>query len=79
MSKYTMVSRYGNEIKEVDSERKRDELKSLGYRVVEPKVISLDDMTVPQLEAFAAEKGIDLKGCNNKGEKLAKIREFINE
>ncbi len=79
MSKYVMISRYGNEIKEVNSERKRDELKALGYRVFEPKKISLDEMTVAELEALAKEKGIDLKDCNNKGEKLAKIKEFIEE
>lgn len=74
-----MVSRYGNEIKEVDSERKRDELKKLGYREFQPKKIPLDDMTVPQLEAYAKEKNIDLSGCKNKTEKLEKIKEFIEK
>ena len=79
MSKYTMVSRYGNEIKEVDSERKRDELKALGYKVLEPKAIPIDEMTVPQLEAYAKENNIDLSGCKTKPEKLEKIKEFIEK
>lgn len=79
MPKYVMISHYGNEIKEVDSERKRDELKSLGYREFEPKEKDLDKMTVAELEAFAKEKGIDLSDCDKKGEKLAKIKEFIEE
>ena len=79
MFKYTMISRYGNEIKEVDSERKRDELKDLGYREMAPKAVSVDDMTVPQLEAYAKERNIDLSGCKTKPEKLAKIKEFIEE
>lgn len=79
MPKYVMISHYGNEIKEVDSERKRDELKSLGYCEFEPKEKDLDKMTVSQLEAFAKEKDIDLSNCSNKSEKLAKIKEFIEE
>ena len=35
----------------------------------------LDSMTVPQIDAYAAEQGIDLTGCKNKAEKLAKIKE----
>lgn len=38
-----------------------------------PKTI--DDMTVTELEAYASEKDIDLSGCSNKAEKLAKIKE----
>lgn len=37
MAKYVMISRYENEIKTVDSERERDELKSLGYKEIELK------------------------------------------
>ena len=33
----------------------------------------LDKMTVPQLEAYAAEKGIDLAGASRKAEIIAKI------
>ena len=44
-----------------------------------PKAVSVDDMTVPQLEAYAKERNIDLSGCKNKTEKLAKIKEFIEE
>ena len=35
----------------------------------------ISKMTVPQLEAYAAEKGIDLADCKNKAEKVAKIKE----
>lgn len=35
----------------------------------------LDAMTVPELDAYADEKGIDLAGCKNKAEKIAKIKE----
>ena len=35
----------------------------------------IEKMTVEQLEAYAAEKGIDLTGCQNKAEKIAKIKE----
>ena len=79
MSKYVMISRYGNEIKKVDSERKRDELKALGYRLFEPEEKDIDKMTVAELEAFAKEKGIDLSDCERKSDKLAKIKEFVEE
>lgn len=39
-------------------------------------VKTLDEMTTAELEAYASEKEIDLSGCANKGEKLAKIKEF---
>lgn len=77
MAKYVMISQYGNEIKKVDSERKRDELKMLGYREFKPKEIPIDEMTVPQLEAYAKENNIDLSGCKTKPDKLEKIKEFI--
>ena len=35
----------------------------------------IDKMTVAQLEAYAADKGIDLAGCNKKAAILAKIKE----
>lgn len=73
---YVMKSQYGNEIKKVETPRKRDELKALGYTEVEDATLSFDDMKVEQLEAYAKEKGIDLTGCKTKSEKLAKIKEF---
>ena len=76
---FIMRSKYGNEIKKVDSVSKRDELKKFGYTEVVVEPLSLDDMKVDQLEAYAAEKGIDLTGCKTKPEKLAKIKEAIKE
>lgn len=73
---FVMRSKYGNEIKKVETPRKRDELKALGYTEVVAEPLSLDEMKVDQLEAYAAEKGIDLTGCKTKPEKLAKIKEF---
>lgn len=74
-----LKNKYGNIIKETDNKHKIDYLMSIGYTKVEEEEKDLDKMTVAELETFAKEKGIDLIGCNNKGEKLAKIREFINE
>lgn len=67
-----------NVVKVVDSEAKADALISKGFEVVVEKktpVKTLDEMTVVELEAYAAEKDIDLGGLNNKAEKLAKIKE----
>ena len=77
--KYTLKSEYGNIVQSTDSERKRDRLLRLGYSLVEEPTegYSLDKMTVDQLEAFAKEKDISLEGCNNKAEKLNKIKEAI--
>lgn len=38
---------------------------------------TLDKMTVAELEAFAAERGIDLGEAKNKGEKLAAIMKAL--
>lgn len=68
-----------NVVKVVDSESKAADLIRKGFvRVEEPKEIKekpLGVMTVAELDAYAAEKGIDLTGCNNKTEKLDKIKE----
>ena len=81
MAKYVMRSFYGNEIKEVDTERKRDELKELGFTEIrgESKEINLDKMKVSELEALAESKGIDLSDCRNREDKLTKIKEAIGE
>lgn len=76
---FVMRSKYGNEIKKVDTPRERDELKARGYTEVETKPLTVDEMKVEQLEAYAKEKGIDLTGCKTKPEKLAKIKEFEKE
>ena len=74
-----LKNKYGNIVKETDNKHKIDYLMSIGYTEVKEEEKDLDKMTVPELEAFAKEKGIDLTGCGNKGEKLAKIKEFIEE
>jgi hypothetical protein len=59
MAKYVMISYYGNEIKEVDSERERKELEALGFKEAEKETPNVNEMTVAKLEAFAKEEGID--------------------
>ncbi|MBQ4118982.1 MAG: hypothetical protein IJD45_01160 [Clostridia bacterium] len=75
---FVLKNKYGNVYKKVNTERERDELLKGGYTLVEDKV-DLDKMKVEDLEAYAAENGIDLSGCGNKTEKLAKIKESIKE
>ena len=79
MAKYVMISYYGNEIKEVDSERERKELEALGFKEVEKEAPNINEMTVAKLEAFAKEEGIDLSECKNKTEKLEKIKNIIEQ
>lgn len=74
-----LKNKYGNIVKETDNKHKIDHLMSIGYTEVKEEEKDLDKMTVPQLEAFAKEKDIDLSDCSNKSEKLAKIKEFIEE
>lgn len=80
MAKYVMRSFYGNEIKEVDTERKRDELKELGFTEIkeETEGVNLDKMKVSELESIAESNGIDLSDCKNREEKILKIKESIN-
>jgi hypothetical protein len=79
MAKYVMISYYGNEIKEVDSERERKELEALGFKEAEKETPNVNEMTVAKLEAFAKEEGIDLSECKNKTEKLEKIKNIIEQ
>lgn len=74
MAKYIMRSFYGNEIKEVDTERKRDELKELGFTVIkeETEGVNLDKMKVSELEAFAESKVLTYR--NVKTEKKNSIK-----
>ena len=72
-----LKNKYGNIIEETDNKRRIDYLMSIGYTEVKEEEKDLDKMTVAELETFAKEKGIDLSDCNNKGEKLAKIKESI--
>lgn len=77
---FKMVNRYGNAVCMAKTEKERDELITRGYHEeTEAAEINLDKMTVEQLEAFAKEKNISLDGCNNKAEKLAKIKEVVKE
>ncbi|MBO5089457.1 MAG: hypothetical protein J6C27_00890 [Clostridia bacterium] len=80
---FTLKNKYGNIIKTVETERQRNNLIDLGYEVVsattEGTPLTLDEMKLEQLEAYAKEKGIDLTGCKTKPEKLAKIKEFEKE
>lgn len=72
-----------NPFVEVDSEEKANNLVSTGYfdivTVTEEKEADIDAMTVDQLKAYAAEKSIDLTGCNKKAEILAKIKETAED
>lgn len=36
-------------------------------------------MTVPELEAKAAEIGVDISGCKNRAEKVAKLLEILEK
>ena len=74
-----LKNKYGNIVKNAENEREIERLKGMGYTEVEEKEIPLDEMTVPQLEAYAKEKNIDLSGCKTKPEKLAKIKENIEK
>lgn len=72
---FRLKNQWGNIYKEVKTEREKDDLEKQGYTVVAAETEkSLDEMTVPELEAYAKEKGIDLGGCTNKAEKLARIK-----
>lgn len=79
--KYKLISKFGNVIKHTDSKRKRDRLLELGYTLVEEETpeTDLDKMTEKQLDAYAKEHNIDLKGCKNKAEKLEKIKAVVTE
>ena len=77
-----MVNRWGN-VHVTVTERKAKHLEGIGYKRVEepqqgaPDGAKLDKMTVAELEAYAQPNGIDLKDCDNKAEKLAKIKEAL--
>ena len=73
---FVLISRLKNEIIRTDSESKRDRLIDLGYTIVEEK-LNLEKMKVEDLEKYAADNGIDLSGCANKTEKIAKIKESV--
>ncbi len=79
---FTLKNKYGNIVKTVETEREKGMLEDLGYKVVSATTedkVDLNKMKVEELESFAVENGIDLSGCGNKTEKLAKIKESIKE
>lgn len=75
---FTLKNKYGNIVKTATTQREKEMLEALGYKEV-TEGINLDKMKVEELEAFAEGKGIDLSDCKNKAEKLAKIKQFIEE
>ena len=79
---FTLKNKYGNIVKNVQTEREKENLEALGYKVVSATTedkFNLDKMKVAELEAFAEKNGIDLSDCDNKAEKLEKIKNSIKE
>ena len=78
---FKMVNRYGNAVCMVNSEKEREEFLIRGYHEeeIETEKIDFNKMKVEELEKYAEEKGIDLTGCANKAEKIAKIEESITD
>lgn len=76
---FVLRSKFGNLIKRTENEREKEILLDMGYTFIEEKTTEadVDKMTVPELEAFAKEKGINLSDCRNKFEKLEKIKNSI--
>lgn len=72
-----------NVVKIVDTESKRDELVSRGFKLVSDQEVDpasgsekpLDEMTIPELKEYASQKSIDITGAAKKDEILAKIKE----
>lgn len=75
---FKMRNAVGSAIIIAKNERRRDELLKRGFTLVEDNV-NFDKMKGDKLEKFAADKGIDLSGCKNREEKLAKIKEAIGK
>ena len=79
---FTLKNKYGNIVKTVETQREKENLEALGYKVVSATTedkFNLDKMKVDELEAFAEKNGIDLSDCGNKAEKLEKIKNSIKE
>ncbi len=75
---FTLVNKWGNVYKNVNTEREKGELIKQGYRE-EKDEISFDKMKVEQLDEYAKEHNIDLSDCKNKAEKLERIKSFVAE
>ena len=78
-----LVNEYGNAMVIANSERQAAQFEYRGFkRVEEPNEgdtegVNLDKMRVAELEVYAQLNGIDLEGCSNRSEKLAKIKESL--
>lgn len=78
-----LVNEYGNAIVIANSERQAAQFETRGFKRVEKpdqgdtEGVNLDKMKVAELEAYAQLNGIDLEGCSNRSEKLAKIKESL--
>ena len=79
---FTLKNEYGNLVAYAETEREKEKLEAMGYKVVSATTektegVNLDKMKVSELEAFAESKGIDLSECKNREEKLDKIKNSI--
>lgn len=72
---FVMKNKLGNVQIVAKTERRRDELIKLGYKVVEDKKEeNLEKMKKEELEKIAAEKGVDISGAKNNAERVAMIK-----
>ena len=74
---YKLKNAIGNIVVDVDTEARRDELKSCGYVDIETTTegYNFSAMKVDELKTFAAEHNIDISAAKNKAE----IIEIINK
>ena len=78
---FKLRNKAGNVYKVATTEHRRDELLAQGYRLVEEDAPDeqaapakpVEEMTVPELKAYAEANGFDLAGATRKDEILAKI------
>ena len=72
-----MVNEFGNAYKQAKSETDAEYFSNHGFRRVEPASADtkpLDEMTVPELKAYAKEAGIELTKEARKDEILAILK-----
>ena len=75
---FTLRNLCGNIIKVVETEREKEKLEALGYKIESATTeINLEKMTVAELDNFANENGIDLSGCYYKAEKIETIKNLM--